>query len=120
MDNKPISPKAHGMIDYGFLGMMLAAPSLLKFQGPAKTLPYLFGGVQGLLNAFTDQPFAIKRVVPFPLHGKIDKWSSPVLVALPLLTGAWKQPKARAFFGGSLALLVTTYLLTDWTQKPDA
>ena len=51
---KPISPTMHGAIDYGFFGIMSAAPSLLGLKGSAEVLPYLFGGAQGVLNALTD------------------------------------------------------------------
>jgi hypothetical protein len=119
VDKKPISRKAHGAIDYGFLGMMLAAPSLLGLTGAARTLSYLLGGVQGGLNAITDQPLAVKRLVPFRTHGTIELASGPAFVLLPVVTGALKQPKARAFFGAALGLLATVYALTDWDATTD-
>ena len=119
MNKKPITPKLHGAIDYGFLGLMLAAPSLLGLSGPAKALPYLFGGVQGGLNAVTKQPLAIKRLVPFRVHGAIDLATTPALVLLPLVTGALKQPKVRAFFGGARGLLAAVYALTGWNATTD-
>jgi hypothetical protein len=115
---KPISPKLHGAIDYGFLGLNLAAPSLLGLKGPARMLPYLIGGVQGGLNAVTDQPYAARRAVPFPVHGAIEKWSAPAYVLLPVVTGALKQPRARAYFGGLLGVLATVWPLTDWNRSP--
>jgi hypothetical protein len=39
---------------------------------------------------------ALKRLVPFRTHGTIGLSSGPLLVALPWLTGALKDPKARA------------------------
>lgn len=120
MNKKPISPETHGAIDYGFLGLMLAAPSLLGLNGPARTLPYLFGAVQGVLNALTDQPLAVKRLVPFHTHGRIELASAPAFVALPVLTGAMKEGKAHGFFLGALGLLTAVYLLTDWDAAPKA
>lgn len=119
MNKKPITPKLHGAIDYGFLGMMLSAPSLLGLTGPAKTLPYLFGGIQGGLNAVTKQPLAIKHLVPFRTHGTIELASGPAFVLLPVVTGALKQPRARAFFGTALGLLAAVYALTDWNATTD-
>lgn len=81
-------------------------------------LPYLFGGVQGALNAVTDQPLAAKRAVPFRTHGEIEKWSGPAFVLLPVLTGALKQPRARMYFGTLLVILVTVWQLTDWNRSP--
>ncbi|MDQ4099380.1 MAG: hypothetical protein M3121_02630 [Chloroflexota bacterium] len=112
--NKPITPATHGLIDYGLLGLMLSAPSLLGLKGSAKTLPYLFGGIEGALNAVTNHPFALKRLVPFRTHGQIELSSMPLMIALPAVTGAFSQPKARAFFLGTVAMLATVYVLTDW------
>jgi len=115
---KPISPQMHGAIDYGLLGLNLAAPSLLGLKGSARVLPYLIGGVQGALNAVTDQPLAARRVVPFRMHGQIEKWSLPAVALLPLATGALKQPRARLFFGTTFGLLLAVFQLTDWKRAP--
>ena len=117
---KPISPAVHGAIDYGFLTLMTVAPPLLGLQGPARLLPRLFGGGQGVLNALTDQPYALRRVVPFKTHGELERWSGPAFVALPVITGALREPRARLFFGGALVLLLLNYNLTDWDAAPEA
>ncbi len=80
-------------------------------------LLYLFGGVQGALNAVTDQPLPAKRAVPFRIHGEIEKWSGPAFVLLPVLTGALEQPRARMYFGTLLVILVTVFHLTDWNRS---
>jgi hypothetical protein len=117
--SKPISPKAHGAIDYGFLAANLLAPSLLGLKGPAKALSYMFGGMQGGLNALTDQPLAIKPLVPFRPHGTVELSSGPLFVLLPWITGALKDPRARNYFLALGAVLVTVYNLTDWEADPD-
>jgi len=121
--NKPIKPGAHGAIDYGLLALNLSAPSLLGLNGAARALAYLFGGAQGGLNAVTDQPLALRSIVPFGTHGTIELSSGPLFVALPLalpwLTGALKEPKARAYFLILGAVLVAVYGLTDWEAQPD-
>jgi len=40
-------------------------------------------------------------------------------LALPWLTGALKEPKARAYFLILGAMLVAVYGLTDWEAQPD-
>lgn len=110
MNRKPISREAHGAIDYGFL----AALTLLGLGGAARTLSYLFGVAQGLLNALTDQPLALKRLVPFRTHGTIELASGPLFVALPWLTGALRDARARNYFVVLGVLLVVVYNLTDW------
>ena len=92
---------------------MLSAPSLLGLKGSAKTLPYLFSGVEGALNAVTNHPFALKRLVPFRTHGWLELSSMPLMITLPAMTGVFSQPKARAFFLGTVVMLATVYSLTD-------
>lgn len=114
MATKPIGPAAHGAIDYGFVTMHALAPTLFNLKGPAKTLCYAFAGSQGLLNAFTDQPLAVKRVVPFRMHGQLETPLLPGLLVLPWLTGAFKQRNARRYFFTFFAVALANYLLTDY------
>lgn len=118
---KPISPRTHGLIDYSSVALMLAAPSLLGLKGPARTLSYAFAGTYLVVSALTDMPLGLKRALPFPTHGLIELASAPALVALPALTGAMSDPKARAYFIGLLGTVGTVYSLTDWqgdTEQP--
>ncbi|KNC19042.1 hypothetical protein AC792_08695 [Arthrobacter sp. RIT-PI-e] len=112
--NKPISPAMHGAIDYGFLATMLTAPSLLRLGRRARIVFALFGITQGALNALTDQPLSIKRLVSFRLHGAIEKSSGPVYLLVPVLAGIPRAPRERAFWLIMGAILVTVYNLTDW------
>lgn len=112
--SRPISPKLHGALDYGFLATMLTAPSLLRLDRRARLLFAAMGAAQGTLNAFTDQPLSVKRLVPFRTHGLIEKANAPTFVLLPLLTGVLRDPRARAFFAAAGVALVAVYNLTDW------
>ncbi|RDC62692.1 hypothetical protein [Adhaeribacter pallidiroseus] len=114
MNNKPIGPTAHGLIDYGFVTLQTLAPSLFNFKGSAKTLCYAFAGTQGILNIFTNHPVAVKRLVPFKVHGQIETPFLPALIALPLLTGALKQRYAQAYFFTFFGVALANYLLTDY------
>jgi len=114
MNAKPIGPKAHGFIDYGFVTLQALAPILFGLKGPAKTLCYSFAAAQGLLNAFTDQPWALKRVVPFRVHGQLETPFVPALLVLPWLRGALKQPRAQHYFVSFFMVALANYLLTDY------
>ncbi|BDI31467.1 hypothetical protein CCAX7_35180 [Capsulimonas corticalis] len=114
MSVKVFGPKAHCSIDYGFVTALVLAPSLFKLKDKARALCYIFGGAAGLLTALTDQPFVIKRVVPFRVHGRIDTPFVPALLVLPWVTGALKQRNARLFFFSFFAAVLTNYLLTDY------
>ncbi|WP_045233948.1 hypothetical protein [Deinococcus pimensis] len=118
---KPISPRTHGMIDYSSVALMLAAPSVLGLKGPARLLSYAFAGTYLAVSALTDMPLGVKHALPFPTHGRIELASAPALLALPAMTGALKDPKARLYFLGLLGTVATVYSLTDWqgnTHEP--
>jgi hypothetical protein len=112
---KPITPTIHGALDYGLVAANVALPAVLKMSRRARLLFGAFGLVQGGLNAVTDQPLAIKPIVPFRVHGLIDRNSAPVYALAPLLTGVAKEPKARAYWIAVGVSLVAVYLLTDWS-----
>ena len=121
MNAQPIGPRAHGAIDYGFFALQALAPRLFSLRGPAKTLAYAFAGSQGLLNALTDHPLALKRWVPFRVHGQIETPLLPALLVLPWATGAFRQRNARRFFGAFFTLALANYLLTDYrANEPKA
>ena len=117
MNSKVFGPKAHCAIDYGFVAMLLSAPRLFGLKGAARTLCYTFGGSAGLLTALTVQPYALRRVVPFRVHGQVDTPFVPTLLILPWATGALKQRSARLFFFSFFAVVLTNYLLTDYSAS---
>lgn len=112
--SKPISPALHGALDYGMLGVWAAVPRLLELPARFQVLAAAMGTAHAGLNAVTDQPYAVRPVLPFRVHGKIEKFSIPVFLALPMAAGAWKDRRACAFFLTTGAILAATYNLTDW------
>lgn len=70
-----------------------------------------------MLTALTEQPFALKRVVPFRIHGQVDTPFVPTLLILPWATGALKRRNARLFFFSFFAAVLTNYLLTDYNAS---
>jgi hypothetical protein len=117
MPKRPISPDQHALIDYGFAAGNLLLPQLLGFSDKARAVFSAFGAVQGGLNAFTIQPYAVHKLVPFALHGLIEKSSLPVYIAVPLLTGALRQPQVRAYWIALGLALTVVYNLTDWDAR---
>ena len=117
---KPVSPKAHGIIDYVFSGIQLAGPFLLRLN-PAtkKTYTALSTGFT-LVNALTDTKVGVKRLIPFQVHQKADMGFLAGLSLLSLVSFIRNDRKARlfhlAFLGGALA----HYLLTNYKQSPKA
>ena len=115
---RPITPAAHGAIDYALLAAQLTVPRLLRLSDRARLVFGTFGVVQGVLNAVTDQPLAVRRIVPFALHGQIEKASAPVYALVPLLAGAASQRRDRAYWLAMGAVLVANFNLTDYQATP--
>lgn len=114
MRYQPIGPKLHGAIDYGFFSIQMLAPSLFGLKGTARTLCYAFGASQGILNIFTNQPLALKKIVPFRIHGQLETPFVPSLLLLPYLSGALKERNARPYFISFFGIALANYLLTDY------
>ena len=114
MKTKPISPKWHALIDYGLVSSLLTIPSLLGFSDPVKKI-YTVEAL-ALLGyvALTDHPVAIKPMIPFPVHGKIDPVNVGQFALQTFLKPFRDDRRAKLFNLGFTALAGLTVLLTDW------
>jgi len=119
MTNRPISPELHGILDYGMTVANSVVPGWLSMSTKARALFRTVAVIQGGLNAVTDQPLAVQKIVPFPMHGLIDKASAPLYLLAPFLTGVIRERRARNWWLLVGVALVGVYNLTDWSQpKP--
>ncbi len=119
MTNRPISPELHAILDYGLSAANTAVPGWLNMSPRAKSLFRTFAVIQGGLSAVTDQPLAVQKIVPFPMHGLIDKASTPVYLLAPFLTGVIRERRARNWWLLVGVALIAVYNLTDWSApKP--
>jgi hypothetical protein len=116
---KPLTPRRHGIVDYAACALMLAAPPLLGLSLAARRTSTLFAGSYLVVTALTDFPLGLRRVIPFPVHGKIELASAPALLALPALLGGLSGTKEKAYFAGLVATVLTAYSLTEWDADPD-
>lgn len=113
---KPVTPRLHGVLDYGSCALMLAAPHLLKLGPTARKVSYALAGSYLLVTALTDFPLGLRREIPFPVHGKIELSTIPAL----LLTASLQDGRERAYFLALASTVAGAYALTDWEANPDA
>jgi|tagenome__1003787_1003787.scaffolds.fasta_scaffold20129537_1 hypothetical protein len=116
MSTKPITPELHGLLDYGLTLANTVVPGWLGMSTKARGLFRTFAAVQGGLNSVTNQPFAVQRIVPFQVHGMIDKASAPAYLLAPFLTGVIRERKARNWWLLVGVALIAVYNLTDWSE----
>lgn len=114
MKNKPISPLLHGLIDYGFTAAQLALPPLLGLNKKAVNLYRILGANLGAYNALTAHGAAVKPVIPFETHYRIDYGNVVGLALFGLYKGLRKDKKALLFHSVFVALAAANVLLTDW------
>lgn len=114
MNPKPISPKVHALLDYALVGSLLTLPSLFGFSRPVKTIYTVEGLTLLPYIALTDQPVALKPLIPFPVHGKIDPYNIAQF-ALQTALPAFRRDKPALLFNLCFtAAAGLTVLLTDW------
>ena len=112
---KLISPTLHGVLDYATCAFCALAPTLFGLHGAYATVCYALAGGYLLVSLLTNMPLGAIRVIPFPVHGKLELVSGLVFVASPWLFGfAHDNATARNLFVAAGAVFLAVYALTDW------
>ena len=83
-----IGTKAHGVADYATSALLLAAPSVLRFQNrrSALLLRAAGGGVLAT-SLLTDYELGVARKLPMPAHLALDAATGALLAGSPWLLG---------------------------------
>lgn len=119
MNTKPLTPKMHAISDYILVASLFAVPALL---GMKKKQKLIFAGLGSVLLpyvAVTDQPLAVKPLIPFRTHGKIDVGNVAGIALLGMAGSIRKSKKARFFHAVFTTLGALTLLLTDFNSSPE-
>jgi hypothetical protein len=114
---KPISPRVHGMIDYGTSAAVAAAPAVLDIPRTARNLFESLATAYTGLSSVTDYPLSLKRLIPFKVHGATELAIAAVLPAMPWLLGFGDDRAARNMCIGLSAFTLVISALTDWDQR---
>lgn len=110
---KPIiNPLMHGYLDYLTVIIFLLAPSLLGLSGLAGTLAYVLAVIHLAMTLITDFPLGVVKLVPFRIHGWVEKIVGPVLLLTPFLLGF--EGTARIFYFVIGATIIVVGILTDY------
>jgi hypothetical protein len=117
MNTKPISPKIHGLIDYAFALALLVVPELIGSQKKTRLLYKIIAGEVFLYSALSKHPYALKPLIPFRIHKKIDMVNLSGLALLGAYKGIHKHKPTLLFHAGMTVLGITTVLLTNWDNQ---
>jgi hypothetical protein len=114
MKTKLITPKAHGIIDYALTAGLLVIPAVSGFSKKVRTLYAAEALVLLGYIAVTDHPAAVKPLIPFKVHGKVDRFNIAQFALQTLLPMFLKDRKARLFNIAFTAAAGAVVALTDF------
>lgn len=116
MENKPLKPIHHGIIDYGFAAVQLVVPTLLGLNKKTRKLHQLFGLKLLGMNALTDTPAGIKPVISLKTHQKADLAVLGSMTALTAMSHISNKRRSLIFHLAFVGLSAAHYLLTDYNS----
>ena len=108
---KPLSPRAHGALDYAVVAVFALAPPVLGLDGLAAALSYALAAVHLLMTLATAFPLGVVALVPFRTHGAVEAAVGVGLLALALLLF---RDVAFVFFLAAGAAILAVWALTDY------
>lgn len=114
MKNGPVSPKLHGLIDYTLVASLLTLPTVFGFSKKVKRLYAAEAAALLVYVALTDHPTAVKSLIPFRIHGKIDPFNVANFALHSLLKPFRQDDRAQLFNAVFTVIAGATVALTDW------
>lgn len=114
MKNGPVSPRLHGLLDYALVASLLTLPTLFGFSRKIRHLYATEATALLIYVALTDHPSAVKPLISFHTHGKIDPFNVANFAAHSLLRPFRDDKRAQLFNSAFTLLAGVTVALTDW------
>ncbi|WP_294820948.1 hypothetical protein [uncultured Flavobacterium sp.] len=114
---KPITPKQHGIIDYGFAAGLLLLPRLLGANAKAVKLYDALACNVIAINGSTDHRVGFAPLISVKAHQKIDYANLALLYGLFASKTVNRDNKALGFHSALTGLATLHVLLTDYDAK---
>ncbi|HEV2018362.1 MAG TPA: SPW repeat protein [Gemmatimonadaceae bacterium] len=114
---KPVSARAHGVLDYATVAAFLNAPMVFGFHGTPAAIVYWLAGIHLLMTGCTDFPLGFFMWIPFRIHGVIELLAGIFLLVAPWIFGFAQDVAARNFFLAMAIILLVVIALTDYSQR---
>ena len=111
---KIVSPRIHGYFDFLTVVIFLLAPTLLGLSELPAMFAYALAGVHLIVTLASDFPFGVVKLIPFTIHGWIERLVGPSLIALPFIFGFAGEEAARNFYVAMGLVVIVLGLLTDY------
>jgi len=114
---KIISPRMHGYLDFLTVALFLLAPTLLGLSQIPAMLAYSLAAIHLMVTLASDFPFGIIKIIPFTVHGWIERLVGPSLIAVPFILSFSNEEIARNFYITVGLVIIVIGLLTDYQGK---
>ena len=109
-----ISPRTHAALDYAIAGTFVLMGAVFWRRNRRAAIGALFcGGATAAVSLLTDYPGGVKKVIPYPLHGKIDSGLIAMTAAIPRVMHIDDDSEAKFFSRQALAKTAIT-AMTDF------
>lgn len=109
---KILTPTQHGYLDYVTVVLFLAAPSVLGLTGMAGIFAYILAIIHLAMTVLTDFPLGVYKLVPFPMHGWVERIVGPVLIIVPFVFSF--TDAATTFYIVVGIVIIIVGMLTDY------
>jgi hypothetical protein len=113
---KPVSPAAHGVMDYVLSGIEIAATPFLRLNPTATRTYQALGAGYTIVNALTNSPVGLKKLIPMRTHQKGDLGMLGAMALLSFAPFLRRDKKAMIFHLSVLGLIALQYALTDFNR----
>ena len=110
---KPISPTAHGVVDYAFVAAGVTIPRLLGWDDASRRASDLVAGATLVSSLMTDYRLGLFRVLPMKGHLALDA------VQTAVLTGAAKRAESEQGRAGLVAMATFGSTVSALTRTDD-
>ena len=114
---KVISPRIHGYFDFLTVFIFLLAPTLLGLGQLSAILAYSLAVVHLIVTLASDFPFGVVKLIPFTIHGWIERMVGPLLIAIPFILNFSDEEVARNFYIAMGIIIIVVGMLTDYQAE---
>ncbi len=114
---KVISPRIHGYLDFLTVVIFLLAPTLLGLSQLSAILAYGLAVVHLIVTLASDFPFGVVKLIPFTIHGWIERMVGPLLIAVPFILNFADEEAARNFYIAMGIIIIIVGVLTDYQAE---
>lgn len=117
---KTLNSKTHGIIDYIFVLLLWASPTLFHLPEKTALFTYVLGTVHLIVTVTTDFKFGLIKLIPFKLHGWIEIVVSFVLIGVAFYLQTIEGALSRNFYFGIAGLIFITWFITDYSSSENS